>query len=164
MVVPAVIVVAIFLGFAAVVETPATTTPAWKIERLKPEPNTPYIAQGSLSPIYPATPGKELLGKPMAMAVRAPNTLHEAVTAKRIDMRQALQIHKLPRQIYAAGEEHQSYSQQSYGYDPKLECNVMRKLSAVAFVVMMITGPPSAIAYTQEDADACTPDAMRLCQ
>ena len=83
-IVPAVIVVAIFLGFAAVVETP--------------------------------TPGKELLGKPMAMAVRAPNTLHEAVTAKRIDMRQALQIHKLPRQIYAAGEEHQSYSQQSYGY------------------------------------------------
>jgi hypothetical protein len=52
----------------------------------------------------------------MAMAVRALNTLHEAVTAKRIDMRQALQIHKLPRQIYAAGEEHQSYSQQSYGY------------------------------------------------
>ena len=46
-IVPAVIVVAIFLGFAAVVETPATTTPAWKIERLKPEPNTPYIAQRS---------------------------------------------------------------------------------------------------------------------
>src|SRR5450759_2580576 len=112
-IVPAVIVVAIFLGLAPVVETPATTTPAWKIERLKPEPNTPDIAQGSLSPIYPATPGKELLGKPMAMAVRAPNTLHEAVTAKRIDMRQALQIHKLPRQIYAAGEEHQSYSSQS---------------------------------------------------
>jgi hypothetical protein len=40
----------------------------------------------------------------------------------------------------------------------------MRKLSAVVFVVMMITGPPSAIAYTQEDANACTPDAMRLCQ
>ena len=113
-IVPAVIVVAIFLGFAAVVETPATTTPAWKIERLKPEPNTPYIAQGSLSPIYPATPGKELLGKPMAMAERVPNTLHKPVTAKRIDMRQAL--HKLPRQIYAAGEERQNYSQQSYGY------------------------------------------------
>ena len=95
-IVPAVIVIAIFLGFAAVVETPATTTPAWKIERLKPEPNTPYIAQGSLSPIYPATPGKELLGKPMAMAMRAPNTLHEAVTAKQIDMRQALQIHNCP--------------------------------------------------------------------
>jgi len=113
-IVPAVIVVAIFVGFAAVVETPATTTPAWKIERLKPEPNTPYIAQGSLSPIYPATPGKELLGKPIAMAERVPNTLHKPVTAKRIDMRQAL--HKLPRQIYAAGEERQNYSQQSYGY------------------------------------------------
>jgi len=58
-IVPAVIVVAIFLGFAAVVETPATTTPAWKIERLKPEPNTPYIAQRSLSPIYPALPPAE---------------------------------------------------------------------------------------------------------
>ncbi len=41
----------------------------------------------------------------------------------------------------------------------------MRKLSAVAFVVITIkiTAPLPAIAYTQEDADACTPDAMRLC-
>jgi len=115
-IVPAVIVVAIFLGFAAVVETPATTTPAWKIERLKPEPNTPYIAQRSLSPIYPATHGRELLGKPMTMAVRVPKKLHEFVTAKRNDMRQALQTHKLPLRIYAAGEEDRNYSQQSYGY------------------------------------------------
>lgn len=41
----------------------------------------------------------------------------------------------------------------------------MRKLSAIAFIVMItITAPLPAIAYTQEDADACTPDAMRLCQ
>jgi hypothetical protein len=46
---------------------------------------------------------------------------------------------------------------------PKLECNVMRKLSAVAFIIIMITAPLPAIAYTQADADACTPDAMRLC-
>jgi hypothetical protein len=39
----------------------------------------------------------------------------------------------------------------------------MRKLSAIAFI-LMITAPLPAIAYTQEDADACTPDAMRLCQ
>jgi hypothetical protein len=41
----------------------------------------------------------------------------------------------------------------------------MRKLSAVAFIVItiMITAPLPAIAYTQADADACTPDAMRLC-
>jgi hypothetical protein len=37
------------------------------------------------------------------------------------------------------------------------------KLSSVAFMVT-IMGPLPAIAYTQEDADACTPDAMRLCQ
>ena len=127
-IVSAVIVGAIFLGFVAVIQTPATTTPAWKIERLKPDPDTPFIAHGSLSPIYPATPGKELLGKPMAMAVRAPNTLHEAVTAKRIDMRQAL--HKLPRQIYAAGEERQNYSQQSYGYANE---PASRPLSVIAF-------------------------------
>ena len=48
---------------------------------------------------------------------------------------------------------------------PKLECNVMRKLSAVAFIIItiMITAPLPAIAYTQADADACTSDAMRLC-
>ena len=39
----------------------------------------------------------------------------------------------------------------------------MRKLSAVAFVIIMIAAPLPAIAYTQADADACTPDAMRLC-
>ena len=41
----------------------------------------------------------------------------------------------------------------------------MRKLSAVAFVTItiMITALLPAIAYTQADADACTPDAMRLC-
>ena len=39
----------------------------------------------------------------------------------------------------------------------------MRKLSAIAFIVMM-TAPLPAIGYTQQDADACTPDAMRLCQ
>ena len=47
---------------------------------------------------------------------------------------------------------------------PKLECTSMRKWSAVAFIVIMITAPLPAFAYTQEEADACTPDAMRLCQ
>ena len=39
----------------------------------------------------------------------------------------------------------------------------MLKLSAVAFIVT-IMAPLPALAYTQQDADACTPDAMRLCQ
>jgi hypothetical protein len=40
----------------------------------------------------------------------------------------------------------------------------MRKFSAggIAIIVMM-TAPLPAIAYTQQDADACTPDVMRLC-
>ena len=39
----------------------------------------------------------------------------------------------------------------------------MHKLGAIAFIAM-IMAPLPAIAYTQEDANACTPDAMRLCQ
>jgi hypothetical protein len=38
----------------------------------------------------------------------------------------------------------------------------MHKLSALALLVM-IMAPLPALAYTQEDADACTPDAMKLC-
>jgi hypothetical protein len=39
----------------------------------------------------------------------------------------------------------------------------MFKLSAIAFVVMISASVPAS-AYTQADADACTPDAFRLCQ
>ena len=39
----------------------------------------------------------------------------------------------------------------------------MRKLLAIAFV-LTVAAPLPAIAYTQEDIEACTPDAMRLCQ
>jgi hypothetical protein len=46
---------------------------------------------------------------------------------------------------------------------PKLEYNAMLKLSAAAFIVTL-TAPLPAFAYTQADADACTPDALRLCQ
>ena len=39
----------------------------------------------------------------------------------------------------------------------------MTKLSAIAFMVT-IMAPLPALAYTQEDANACMPDAFRLCQ
>ena len=39
----------------------------------------------------------------------------------------------------------------------------MRKLSALA-LVLTIAAPLPAFAYTQAEADACTPDAFRLCQ
>ena len=38
----------------------------------------------------------------------------------------------------------------------------MSKLSAIAFVITFMA-PLPAVAYTQEDANACTADAMRLC-
>jgi hypothetical protein len=106
----------IFVSFAAVVQAPATETARWNVERLKANPDTPYVARGSLSPIYPATPGKELLGKPVNTAIRVPNKFRKPASAKRIDVRQALQLHKLPRQIYAAGEQERNYPQQSLSY------------------------------------------------
>ena len=39
----------------------------------------------------------------------------------------------------------------------------MRKLIAVAFMLTIAATLP-AVAYTQADIDACTPDAMRFCQ
>ena len=39
----------------------------------------------------------------------------------------------------------------------------MLKLCAIASLITIIA-PLPAIAYTQADADACTPDAFRLCQ
>ena len=38
----------------------------------------------------------------------------------------------------------------------------MSKFSAIAFMITIMV-PLPALAYTQNDADACTPDAMRLC-
>jgi hypothetical protein len=38
----------------------------------------------------------------------------------------------------------------------------MGKFSAVAFIITIMV-PLPAVAYTQNDVDACTPDAMRLC-
>jgi hypothetical protein len=39
----------------------------------------------------------------------------------------------------------------------------MRSFSAIAFI-LLLAAPLPAAAYTQEDVEACTPDAMRLCQ
>jgi hypothetical protein len=95
----------IFVGFAAIVQAPSTEIPRWNIERLKAGPDAPNIALGSLSPIYPATPGKELLGTPFNTA-----------SAKRIVIRQPLQLHRLPRQLYAEGEQDNNYPQRGLSY------------------------------------------------
>jgi hypothetical protein len=95
----------IFVRFAAVAQRTATETPRWNTERLKAEPDAPHVAHGSLSPIYPAAPGKELLGKPIYTA-----------SVKRAAVRQPLQLYKLPRQLYAGAEPDGNYQQRSLGY------------------------------------------------
>lgn len=104
----------IIVGVAAIAQAPAAETPRWNID-VKAESDTPHIAQGTLSPIYPAAPGKELLGKPVYTA-RLGKKLQIPARAKRTDMRQALQLHHVPRQIYAASEQDRNYPQQSLSY------------------------------------------------
>ena len=95
----------IFVHISAVAQAPATAAPRWNIERLKAEPDPQYVAQGLLTPLYPATPGKELLGKPVYIT-----------TAKRNNIRQPLQLHNLPQELYAVGERDNNYQHQSLGY------------------------------------------------
>ena len=122
-IVPAVIILyaanmgEMIVGLAAIAQAPATETPRWNIERLWAEPETPHVAHALLSPIYPAIPGKELLGKPV-YTTRFAKKHKEPGSAKRIDVRQALQLHHVPRQIYAASESEQdrNYPQQSLSY------------------------------------------------
>jgi hypothetical protein len=95
----------VFVRFAAVAQRAATEAPRWNIDRLKAEPDAQHVAHGSLSPIYPAAPGKELLGKPIYTP-----------SVKRTAVRQPLQLHKLPQQSYAGAEQDSNYPQRSLGY------------------------------------------------
>ena len=79
----------IFVGIAAIAQAPATETPRWNIEPLMAEPDKRYVVHGLLSPVYPASPGKELLGKP---------------------------VYTVPLQIYAASEQDRNYLQRSLSY------------------------------------------------
>jgi hypothetical protein len=113
---------AIFLGSAATtLDTSAPQTPSWKIERFRTDPDVPYVAQGSLSPIYPATPGKELLGKPIVLQVHAKHApvngkaQSKTASAIPIHVRQARATPlRLPPQIYSVTQD-QTY-QQRLGY------------------------------------------------
>lgn len=69
----------IFVGITAIAQAPAAETPM-------AEPDRRYVVHGSLSPIYPATSGKELFGKP---------------------------VYTVPLQTYAASEQDGNYLQQS---------------------------------------------------
>jgi hypothetical protein len=112
----------IFVGFAAIARAPSIETPRWNIERLKAAQDSPDIALGSLSPIIPANPGKELLGRPVYTA-----------SAKRINTRHALQLHKLPRQIYSASEEDRNDPPQSLSYAPARRSQPLLQRTPIIF-------------------------------
>lgn len=123
-IVSAVLMAAIFLGSVPTAETFAQTTSLSKIERVKAAAGTPYVAHGSLSPIYPATPGKELLGKPVqtvmhvtsSRKIELPKSVFKPVGSKPFDVGQELRTPTLPRQIYTVADRDKEYSQQALGY------------------------------------------------
>lgn len=99
--------------------------PQWKIERLLRDSATPVLQAASLSPIYPATPGKDLLGKAVIVAVRAPQKHQGSSVGKSTEkpVRLALPLNKLPRNFFtvSAQDKYQDkyqdqYSQQRLGY------------------------------------------------
>ena len=122
MLVSAITIGEIFVDFAAIARAPSTEMPRWNIERLKAAQDSPDIALGSLSPIYPATPGKELLARPVVTA-----------SAKRINTRHALQLHKLPRQIYSASEEDRNDPQQILSYAPARRSQLLLQRTPIIF-------------------------------
>ena len=95
----------LFGSFPAVAPAPTTETPRWNRERLKAGAVIQYVGRGSLSPIYPAVPGKELLEKPVS-----------AASANRIKVRQAPQLHKLPLQLFPESEQNNNFPQQSLSF------------------------------------------------
>src|SRR5476651_281938 len=94
-----------------------TETPQWKIERLARDPATPMLSAASLSPIYPATPGKELLGKAVIVTARAPQKHQDSSVGKSAEkpVRLALALNKLPRKFFIVSSQ-DKYSQQRLGY------------------------------------------------
>lgn len=97
-------------------------TPQWKIARLAHDPPIPENPAASLSPIYPATPGKELLGKTVIAAIRAPQRYQHPVVGKLMEKRarHALALTKLPRHFFMTSSQ-DKYSQQrmSYASEPQ---------------------------------------------
>jgi hypothetical protein len=96
-------------------------TPQWKIERLARDPATPVLPAASLSPIYPATPGKELLNKAVIVATRAPQKHQGSSVGKSTEnpARPALALNKLPRKfLNLSGQDKNSQQRLGYALEP----------------------------------------------
>jgi hypothetical protein len=95
----------VFLDFSTFAQVPAQELPRWTSERLNGGAEAQYAGRGSLSPIYPATPGKELLGQPIY-----------PIYAKQIKVRQAVRLDKSPTQRYPENQQDHNYPQQRLSY------------------------------------------------
>jgi hypothetical protein len=97
-------------------------TPQWKVERLARDPATPVLPAASLSPIYPATPGKELLGKAVIVAARASQKHKDSSVEKSTEkpVRRALALNKLPRKFFTVSSQ-DKYSPQRSAFASELQ-------------------------------------------
>jgi len=84
----------VFVDVSTFAPTPAKEFPRWTSERLKGGVEGQYAGRGSLSPIYPAAPAKELLEGPTY-----------AVNAKQTKIRQATRLRKLSPQTYPENQD-----------------------------------------------------------
>jgi hypothetical protein len=95
----------IFVGISTVGPATATETARWNSERLNADAQTDYAGHGSLSPIYPARPGRELLEKPV-----------HTVSTNRVNVREAQRLNKFPLQLFPEGVRSNNFPQQSLSY------------------------------------------------
>jgi len=97
--------------------TASSQTSQWKMERLARDPATPVLSAASLSPIYPASPGRELLGKAVTVAALAPQKHRHLLIGKSEEKlgRHQLALNRLPRKFFTVSSQ-DKYSQQNLGY------------------------------------------------
>jgi hypothetical protein len=80
------------------------------------------LPAASLSPIYPATPGKELLGKAVIVAARASQKHKDSSVEKSTEkpVRRALALNKLPRKFFTVSSQ-DKYSPQRSAFASELQ-------------------------------------------
>jgi hypothetical protein len=95
-------------------------TPQWKVERLARDPATPVLSAASLSPIYPASPGKELLARAVVV-VAQPTKRHEWSSAAKTAVTSTpvtLATNKLPRKFINLSNQDKVSQRLSYAPEP----------------------------------------------
>jgi hypothetical protein len=102
-------------------------TPQWKLERLARDPTSYLLPAASLTPIYPASPGKELLRKSVVVASGTTQRLLDSPRGKAAEkpVRSALILSQLPRKLLNLTPP-EKYSQQRMGYTAEATARLER--------------------------------------